>query len=129
MDDAAATATADWNELASRVLSGHALTRDESLAVLQSPDESLLELLAASYRVRRQHFGNQVQLYYLKNAKSGLCPEDCGYCSQSVISDAPIERYSIANERTLLEGARKAKESNAARTASSPVDAARAIAR
>ncbi|QDU38865.1 Biotin synthase [Maioricimonas rarisocia] len=113
MDDAGSTVTADWHELATRVLTGHALNRDEARAVLECPDEDLLELLAASYRVRRQHFGTQVQLYYLKNAKSGLCPEDCGYCSQSVISDAPIERYAIANEKTLLEGARKAKESNA----------------
>lgn len=110
------TSTAlDWHELAQRVLAGHELTREEGLQILQSPDGELLELLAAAYAVRRAHFGNTVQLYYLKNAKSGLCPEDCGYCSQSIVSNAPIEKYSIANERTLLEGARQAKE-NQART-------------
>lgn len=107
--------TSRWHELAQRVLAGDSLTRDEGREILNSSDDELLDLLAAAFAVRRTYFGRTVQLYYLKNAKSGLCPEDCGYCSQSIVSDAPIEKYSIANERTLLEGARKAKE-NQART-------------
>jgi len=106
-------AVMNWNELAQRVLEGHALTRDEGRSILESSDDELLDLLAASYRLRRTHFGNTVQLYYLKNAKSGLCPEDCGYCSQSVVSDAPIEKYTIANERVLMEGAKNAADSQA----------------
>lgn len=42
------------------------------------------------------------------NAKSGLCPEDCGYCSQSIVSSAPIEKYSLLDKDTLLAGAREA---------------------
>lgn len=102
-----------WNELADRVLDGHLITREESLAVLRSSDAEILELVAAAYRVRRHHFGNKVHLYYLKNAKSGLCPEDCGYCSQSKVSDAPIERYALLNEAKLMDGARQAAESQA----------------
>ena len=102
-----------WHEMAGQVLAGHTLRRDECHQILAAADVDVPDLLAAAFRVRRKHFGLQVQLYYLKNAKSGLCPEDCGYCSQSVVSDAPIERYSIANERVLLEGARQAKESQA----------------
>ncbi|SFH69715.1 biotin synthase BioB [Planctomicrobium piriforme] len=102
-----------WQELGRRVLTGDALTIEEAREILQSPDEQLLDLLAATYAVRRAHFGHIVHLYYLKNAKSGLCPEDCGYCSQSVVSDAPIERYSIANERVLMEGAKSARDSQA----------------
>jgi len=102
-----------WHELARRVLSGEMISREEGREILLAPDDDLLELLAATYTVRRAHFGKLVQLYYLKNAKSGLCPEDCGYCSQSKISDAPIERYAIANERVLMEGARAASESQA----------------
>jgi biotin synthase len=63
--------------------------------------------------VRRRHFGLKVHLYYLKNAKSGLCPEDCGYCSQSVVSEAPIDRYAFLNEAKLMDGARQAHESRA----------------
>lgn len=102
-----------WNDLASRVLAGHALTVDEGLQILQSDDDQLLDLLAATYRVRRQHFGKKVHLYFLKNAKSGLCPEDCGYCSQSILSEAEIPRYALLNETKLMEGAERAVASQA----------------
>lgn len=102
-----------WHLLGQRVLGGHRLTKEECHAVLNCPDIEVPDLLAATFRVRREHFGLKVHLYYLKNAKSGLCPEDCGYCSQSIVSTAPIEKYTIANERVLMEGARKAKELNA----------------
>lgn len=112
--DATAVALAtDWNELAGRILTGHELTREEGLAILTSSDDELLDLLAATFRVRRRHFGKAVHLYFLKNAKSGLCPEDCGYCSQSKISDAEIPKYAMLNEAKLLEGAAKAAECQA----------------
>ena len=106
-------ASSRWHALGQKILSGHALTRAEGHSILTSSDDELLDLLAAAFNVRRAHFGNTVHLYYLKNAKSGLCPEDCGYCSQSKISDAPIERYAIANERVLMEGAKSAYDSQA----------------
>ena len=93
-----------WHLLGERVLGGHALTREESHEILNCPDIEVPDLLAATFRVRREHFGLKVHFYYLKNAKSGLCPEDCGYCSQSIVSNAPIEKYTIANERVLMEG-------------------------
>lgn len=102
-----------WPELAERVLAGHRLTFDEALSVLRSPEEELLDLMAAAYRVRRQHFGNRVALYFLMNAKSGLCPEDCGYCSQSKVSEAEIPRYNFLSGPKLMEGARLAAERGA----------------
>jgi biotin synthase len=99
-----------WDALAERVLSGEPTTNDEALAVLRCPDLQLLDLLAATYRVRHRYFGNTVQLYFLMNAKSGLCPEDCGYCSQSKVSDAEIPRYNLLNCERLLDGARLAHE-------------------
>jgi biotin synthase len=103
----------DWQALATAVLAGHTITADEALAVLHSPDEQLLDLLSAAYRVRRQFFGNRVQLYFLMNAKSGLCPEDCGYCSQSKVSEAEIPRYNLLTAEKLLDGARVAAERQA----------------
>jgi len=105
--------TVSWNDLATRALSGEPLDREAAQQILACPDDELLDLLAAAFRVRRQTFGKQVQLYYLKNAKSGLCPEDCGYCSQSKVSDAPIEKYVWLNEEKLLAGARQAAENKA----------------
>lgn len=106
----APTGAERWQALADRVLNGSRLTRDEALSALASPDDELLDLLAAAYRVRRRYFGNTVQLYFLMNAKSGLCPEDCAYCSQSKVSEAEIPRYNILNREKLLDGARLAAE-------------------
>src|SRR5262245_49514906 len=81
-----------WDALASRVLEGHVVSPDEGLAILGCPDVEVPALLAATYRVRHRYWGNEVQLYALRNAKSGLCPEDCGYCSQSKVSEAEIPK-------------------------------------
>ncbi|WP_033221032.1 biotin synthase BioB [Kitasatospora phosalacinea] len=69
-------------------------TREEALAVLATTDDQLLEVVAAAGRVRRQWFGRRVKLNYLVNLKSGLCPEDCSYCSQRLGSKAEILKYT-----------------------------------
>lgn len=107
------TASTDWHELATRVLAGHVLTADEAEAILRSSDDELLDVLAASFRIRQRYFGKRVQLYFLMNAKSGLCPEDCGYCSQSKESTAEIPRYNLLNAEKLLAGAKVAADRQA----------------
>ena len=97
-----------WQQLADRALHGQALTRTESLAVLQASDEALLDQLAAAYRVRRHYWGNRVRLHFLLNAQSGLCPEDCHYCSQSKISDAEIEKYPLMATEKIMAAAERA---------------------
>ncbi len=105
-----ATLPTRWNELAIRVLDGGTLSEDEALGVLEAPDDELLTLLDAAYLLRRHHFGRRVQLYFLMNAKSGLCPEDCSYCSQSKVSSAEIPRYNLLSPEKVLDGARVAAE-------------------
>ena len=109
-DAAVSTAQLDWHELAGRVLAGQATTEHEALAILQAPDEELLEILAAAYKIRRRWFGKTVQLYFLMNAKSGLCPEDCHYCSQAKTATSEIPRYNLLSREKLLDGARLAAE-------------------
>jgi biotin synthase len=104
------TTLPDWNALAERALAGELITRDEARAVLAAPDDALLEQLAAAYRVRRHHFGNRVRLHFLLNAQSGLCPEDCNYCSQSKISAAEIEKYPMMALDKILAAADRAAE-------------------
>ena len=99
-----------WHDLAQRALADGTISRDEARAILASPDVDLLDLLAAAWRVRHHHFGNTVQLFFLMNAKSGLCPEDCGYCSQSKVSEAEIPRYNLLSAPKLLEAAKLAAE-------------------
>ncbi len=97
-----------WHELAGRVLEGHRLCDEEGLAILRSRDEELLDVLSAAYRVRYRWFGNRVHLNLLINAKSGICPEDCGYCSQSKVSKAEIPEYGLVGPEEILDGARLA---------------------
>jgi biotin synthase len=98
----------DWQALADRSLAGETLSREEALSALSSPDEELLGLLDAAFRVRRAHFGLLVKLNMIVNAKSGICPEDCGYCSQSIVSTAPVPKYSMLQADVLVDGAREA---------------------
>lgn len=100
----------DWQQFADKSLAGEALTRTEALSVLQAADESLLDQLAAAYRVRRATWGNRVSLHFLLNAQSGLCPEDCHYCSQSKISTAEIEKYPMMAQARIMEAADRAAE-------------------
>jgi biotin synthase len=97
-----------WRAMADRALDDRPLAFDDGLAILRSDDGDLLDLLAAVYRVRRRWFGNRVNLNFLVNAKSGLCSEDCGYCSQSRVSTAEIPRYGLLGASEILDGARAA---------------------
>jgi biotin synthase len=100
----------NWNALAERSLAGEIISRTQAQAVLQAPDEVLLEQLAAAYRVRHHYWGDRVRLHFLLNAQSGLCPEDCHYCSQSKISSAEIEKYPLMAQEKILQAADRAAE-------------------
>lgn len=97
-----------WTSLAQRVLDGNPVSEAEALGILQSSDDELLPLVHGASLLRKQYFGNTVQLYFLMNAKSGLCPEDCNYCSQSKISSAEIPKYTMLSREKLLDGAQAA---------------------
>ncbi len=99
-----------WLQLAGHILEGAEITREQAESILESSDDELLDLIAGAYRLRQRFFGKTVQLYFLVNAKSGLCPEDCGYCSQSKVSNAEIEKYRMLSVDQLLDGAKIAAE-------------------
>jgi biotin synthase len=80
-------------------------SREEALAVLATSDDDLLDVVAAAGRVRRHWFGRRVKLNYLVNLKSGLCPEDCSYCSQRLGSKAEILKYTWLKPEEAAEAA------------------------
>lgn len=74
------------------------------------------DLIYHAQRVHRQHFNpNEVQISTLLSIKTGACPEDCGYCSQSVRYDTGLEREELLEVAAVLERARAAKASGATR--------------
>jgi biotin synthase len=97
-----------WERLADKALQGEVLTKEEALSVLNADDDELLPLMQAAFRVRQTYYGKKVKLNMIINAKSGLCPEDCGYCSQSIVSNAPIQKYTLLDKETLVAGAKEA---------------------
>lgn len=104
-----------YTAFAEKILSGESLSIFDMHTVLQTPNDEILPLVHAAFQVRRHYFGRKVQIHVLMNAKSGLCPEDCGYCSQSSISNAPIDKYPLRPTEEIVDAARKAKESGAYR--------------
>ena len=105
----------DFSDLARRALRGEPLTRDEARSVLTLPDERLLEVLHAAFEVRSATFGKRVKVCVLQNARSGMCPEDCGYCSQSLVSGAKIDKYPLMAAEQLVDGAKRAAAAGAKR--------------
>lgn len=98
----------NWNILVEKACNGERLTRPEAEEILHSSDEQLLPMIDAAYKVRKQFFGKRVKLNFLLNAKSGLCPEDCLYCSQSKVSDAAVDKYPFLTEKEVVEAAKRA---------------------
>ena len=107
--------TCDALELTRKSLAGEALSREEARSVLAWPEENLLDLVSAAHRVRRAHFGRRVKMNFLVNLQSGLCAEDCSYCSQSKDSKAPVEKYRLLSSDDVLDQADRAVAAGAAR--------------
>ncbi|CAI9001387.1 Biotin synthase [Brevibacillus sp. IT-7CA2] len=98
----------DWKGYSHKAIIKEEFTQEEAMKVLQAPDDELLLVMNEAFRVRRHFFGKKVKLNMIINAKSGLCPEDCGYCSQSIVSNAPVSKYTMLDKETLLAGAQEA---------------------
>ena len=83
------------------------------LALLETP---LLDLVHRAATVHREHHDpRRIQCSQLLSIKTGGCPEDCGYCSQSGHSKTPVAREALLDTAAVLADARSAKESGADR--------------
>lgn len=101
--------------LTSKSLRRERLTRADASAILGTADEDTLEVVAAASRVRRRFFGLRVKLNFLVNMKSGLCPEDCHYCSQRLGSTSDILKYSWISSKEAADNAQRAIAAGAKR--------------
>jgi biotin synthase len=98
----------NWNALAQQVLDGKPISADDARGIVRSSDDDLLPLLGAAFQIRQKFHGRDVRLHVLQNAKSGKCPEDCAFCSQSSRYDTGIDQYRMQTVEELVEGARRA---------------------
>lgn len=91
----------------------HNWTQGEALALFSMP---FSDLLYRAQTIHREHFNpNEVQLSTLMSIKTGLCPEDCGYCAQSQSSHTPLQVEKLMSVEPIISAAQEAKEKGATR--------------
>lgn len=96
-----------------QVLEGGAgLSKDQVLQVLQLPDDRLEELLALAHEVRMRWCGPEVEVEGIISLKTGGCPEDCHFCSQSGLFKSPV-RSAWLDIPSLVEAAKQTAKSGA----------------
>ncbi len=88
-------------------------TREEIAGLFNLPFTELLFQAASVHR--ENHPPEQVQLCTLLSIKTGGCPEDCGYCSQSVHADSGVEATKLMDVRAVLQSAAQAKDAGSQR--------------
>jgi biotin synthase len=69
---------------------GIGLTEQQALECLRLPDERVDELLDLAHEVRLRWCGDEVEVEGIVSLKTGGCPEDCHFCSQSGVFDSPV---------------------------------------
>ena len=100
MDEAMTDLRTDW-------------TRDEIAALFDLPFTDLVFRAAEVHRAH--HDAGAVQLSTLLSIKTGGCPEDCGYCSQSVSADSGVKATKLMDVRAVLQAAAQAKDAGSTR--------------
>ncbi|MFD2133948.1 biotin synthase BioB [Pseudogracilibacillus auburnensis] len=102
----------NWSQLATKVMEGYELRKEEALSILASDDNDILRLMDAAFTIRKHYYGKKVKLNMIISTKTGYCPENCGYCSQSIDSTAPIQKYTMMTKEEIISGAKRANELN-----------------
>jgi biotin synthase len=91
----------------------HDWTREELAGLFALP---FAELIFRAQTVHRRHFApDQVQISTLLSIKTGGCPEDCGYCSQSAFHETGLKATKLMDTAAVLADAKKAKAAGATR--------------
>jgi biotin synthase len=88
-------------------------TREEIAALFDLPFTELVFRAAEVHRAH--HAANEVQLSTLLSIKTGGCPEDCGYCSQSVHADSGVKATKLMDVQAVLQSAAQAKDHGSTR--------------
>jgi biotin synthase len=91
---------------------GEALSYDQTVAVLQLSDEDLPALLELAHEVRMRWCGPEVEVEGIVSLKTGGCPEDCHFCSQSGQFTSPVRAVWLDIPQ-LVKAAQQTRETGA----------------
>ena len=101
----------DLRDIEAQVLEGgEPITPEQALRLIALPDAELPTLVALAHRVRVRYCGEAVEVESLISAKTGACPEDCAFCSQSARFPSPIEVHPFLPTKQVLASAKSAEE-------------------
>jgi biotin synthase len=96
-----------------KVLMGEGLSCEEGYELINMPDNLIFDILASTEKIRKFFKHDEVNLCSIINAKSGLCPEDCSFCSQSAHYDTEVKTYPMVEPRKIVETAKSASKTGA----------------
>jgi len=102
-------------QIEEKIIAAGLLSGPDAATISAVEGAEIPELFSSSYRIRRHYRGDSIDLCAIINAKSGACPEDCGYCAQSSKSGAGIKTFPLLEKNFVLEKAAEAKEGGARR--------------
>jgi biotin synthase len=91
---------------------GMGLTQEQALECLRLPDERVDELLDLAHEVRTKWCGDEVEVEGIVSLKTGGCPEDCHFCSQSGVFDSPV-RSAWLDIPSLVRAAKETADTGA----------------
>ncbi len=91
-------------ELASKIIDGLRLSRNDNLSFFKDCD--LSELTSAADKIRAHFMGNNVDLCTIINGRSGRCGENCKFCAQSAHNHTSCEEYNFLEEDKIVEAAK-----------------------
>jgi biotin synthase len=91
---------------------GEGLSEEQVLEVLRLPDEALDPLLQLAHEVRMRWCGPEVEVEGIISLKTGGCPEDCHFCSQSGLFESPV-RAAWLDIPMLVEAAKQTAKTGA----------------
>jgi len=86
------------------------LTLDEIAALAALPDDEIPALAALAHEVRVEWCGDMVEIEGILSAKTGGCPEDCNFCSQSARFESTVKAVPLLSDEEVLRAARETQE-------------------
>ncbi len=101
----------DVKDIETQVLGkGDGITEEQARAIAALPESELPALVALAHRVRLERCGDAVEVESLISAKTGGCPEDCKFCSQSSRFDTGVEAHAFLPLEEVVASAKSTEE-------------------
>ncbi len=91
------------------------IDKETALSVLNCSEEEFNEILKITKNVTEKFYSKRIDLCAIINAKSGLCSQDCLFCSQSSVSKAEIQKYPLIDHKMIYKSALEAEKCGAKR--------------